>query len=90
MTRPRCWLRNRPAPSKRGSVFAAQNDGDPTRSHEAAIEMLDVADARQRGRLMDDRAELGGGNHLAYCPGVERVEHDRLASQPAQPSCLIG
>ena len=63
---------------------------EPVRLSEGAIEVLEVAEARQRGRLMDDRVGPGGGNRLAYCPRVERVEHDRLGSEPAQPFCLVG
>jgi hypothetical protein len=68
--------------------FAAE----PVRLGEGAIEMLEVAaaDARQRGRLIDDRVGPGGGNRLAHCPRVERVEHSRLGSEPAQPLCLLG
>ena len=62
----------------------------PVRLGEGPIEVLEVADARQRGRLMDDRVGPGGGDRLAYCPRVERVEHDRLGSEPAQPFCLLG
>ena len=51
--------------------------------------MLEVADARQRGRLMDDRVGPGGGNRLADCAGVERVEHDWLGAEPAQQFCLV-
>ena len=63
---------------------------ESVRLGEGAIEMPEVADARQRGRLMDDRVGLGGGNRLAHCVGIERVEHDRLGPEPAQLFCLAG
>jgi hypothetical protein len=64
----------------------------PIRLGEGAVEMLQVAAAnpRQRGRLMDDRVGLGGGDRLALRPRVERVEHGRLSSQPAHPFCVLG
>jgi hypothetical protein len=50
-----------------------------------AIEVLEVAaaGARQRGRLMDDCVRPGGGDRLTYRTRVERVERDRLGSEPA-------
>jgi hypothetical protein len=57
---------------------------------EDAVEVAGGARVRERGRLMDDRVGLGGGDRLAYCPGVERVEHDRLGAETAQPFCLVG
>ena len=63
---------------------------EPVRLGEGSIEVLEVADARQRGRLMDDRVGLCGSNRLAYRPSVERVEHDRDGSEGAQQFCLDG
>ena len=52
--------------------------------------MLEVVEAGQRGRLMDNRVRPRGGNRRAYRRRVEGVEHDRLGSEPAQPFCLLG
>ena len=63
---------------------------EPVRLGEAAIDVLEVAEARQRRRLVNDRVGLSGDDCVAHCPGVERVEHDRLGSEGAQPFCLAG
>ncbi len=46
---------------------------------EAAVEVLEVAQAGERGRLVDDGIGLGRGYRLANGRRVEQVEHDRLS-----------
>ena len=86
------WATNLPTPASRAAAsrYVGALGAEPVRLGEGSIEVLEVADARQRGRLMDDRVGLGGSNRLANRPGVERVEHDGLGSKRAQQFCLDG
>jgi hypothetical protein len=52
---------------------------------EAAVEMLEVAQIRQGGRLMDDRLGLGLEDGLAHGTRVEQVERDRLRPERPYP-----
>jgi hypothetical protein len=55
----------------------------PVGLREAAVEVLEVAQIRQRGRLVDDRLRLGCEQGLAHGARVEQIEHDRLRSERA-------
>jgi hypothetical protein len=55
----------------------------PVRLREASVEVLEVAQIRQSGRLMDDRVGLGFEHGLAHGARVEQIERDRL--RPERP-----
>jgi len=48
------------------------------------VEVLEVAQAGERGRLVDDRVGPGGDDGLPHRAPVEQVEHDRLRAQGVQ------
>src|SRR5215468_9269065 len=49
----------------------------------AAVEVLDLAQAGQRGGLVDNRVGPGAGDGLPHRARIEQVNHDRLRPQPA-------
>ena len=53
------------------------------RRREAAVEMLEVAETRERGRLVDDRVGPCLRNRFADGSRVEQVEHDPLRTEVA-------
>jgi hypothetical protein len=65
-------------------------DAKPVRLGEAAVEVLEVAQVGERGRLVDDRIGPGGGNRLADGRRVEQVENDRLRPERAQAFGSVG
>jgi hypothetical protein len=62
---------------------------EPVRLREAAVEVLEVAQAAERGRLVDDRVRPGGDDGIAHRGRVEQVEHDRLGALLAQARGLL-
>jgi hypothetical protein len=52
--------------------------------------VLEVAQIRQRRRLMDDRVRLGLEDGLAHGARVEQVEGDRMGPERAQPLGVAG
>ena len=60
-------------------ALGAQAVGDG----EAVVEVLDVGQALERGRLVHDHVGLRGGDGVVHRVRVEQVEHHRL--RPAAP-----
>ena len=58
----------------------------PVGLREAAVEVLEVAQIGQSGRLVDDRVGLGLEDGLAHGARVEQIERDRL--RPERPHAL--
>jgi hypothetical protein len=56
---------------------------------EAGVEVLEIAQARQRDRLVDDRIEPRRRNGLADRPGIQGIQHKWLGAQLAQPPGLV-
>ena len=55
-----------------------------------AVEVLEVAQPGQRGRLVDHRRWLGGGDRRVDGRGVQRVEDDRVGAEGVQRPALAG
>jgi hypothetical protein len=63
---------------------------EPVRFRKAAIEVLEVAAAGERGRLMDDPIGSGGGNGVPHGALFEQVEHDRFRALGAEGARSFG
>jgi hypothetical protein len=56
---------------------------------EAAVEVIEVSEAGERGCLVDDRLRSDGDDGLPHRLSVEQVEHDRLRPEFLQAFGLL-
>jgi len=62
---------------------------EPVRLREAAVEVLEVAQAGEGGGLVDDRVRPRGGDGVSHRVAVEQIEHHRLRTECAQEFGLV-
>jgi hypothetical protein len=63
---------------------------EPVRLGEASVEVLEVAQVGERGRLVNDGLGLGIDHRFAYGVWIQHVEHYRLRPEAVQAFGLVG